>query len=67
MRERRRYIRGMVPWLGFASFGFEYHREERFMRRNKIPVTQNYQIRAGGRSVLFNRAIDDGGQVGGRL
>ena len=38
MRERHRYIRGMVPWLGFASFGFEYHREERFAGETKYPL-----------------------------
>ncbi len=30
MRERHRFVRGMVPWMGYRSAPFEYDREERF-------------------------------------
>lgn len=33
MPERRRFIRGMVSWIGFAQVPIEYHREARFAGR----------------------------------
>lgn len=38
MRERHRFIRGMVPWLGFRSAPLEYDRAERFAGETKFPL-----------------------------
>ena len=38
MRERHRFIRGMVPWLGFKSAPLEYDRAERFAGETKYPL-----------------------------
>ena len=38
MRERHRFIRGMVPWIGFKSAPFSYDRDQRFAGRTKYPV-----------------------------
>lgn len=38
MRERHRFIRGMVPWLGFKSAPLEYDRAERFAGETKFPL-----------------------------
>lgn len=38
MRERHRFVRGMVPWLGFKSAPLEYDREERFAGETKYPL-----------------------------
>lgn len=37
LRERHRFIRGMVPWLGFRSTFIEYDRRERFAGETKYP------------------------------
>lgn len=37
MRERHRFVRGMVPWMGYRSVPFEYDREERFAGETKFP------------------------------
>lgn len=38
MREKHRFVRGMVPWMGFRSEPFEYDREERFAGKTKFPL-----------------------------
>jgi glycosyltransferase involved in cell wall biosynthesis len=38
MRERHRFVRGMVPWLGFKSAALEYDRAERFAGDTKYPL-----------------------------
>jgi len=38
MREKHRYIRGMVPWSGFSSAPLLYHRDERFAGETKYPL-----------------------------
>ena len=38
MRERHRFIRGMIPWIGFKSAPFAYDRDERFAGRTKYPL-----------------------------
>jgi dolichol-phosphate mannosyltransferase len=38
LREKNRFVRGMVPWLGFKSVPFEYHREERYAGKTKYPL-----------------------------
>lgn len=40
MRERHRFIRGMVPWLGFKSKALEYDRKERFAGNTKYPFNK---------------------------
>lgn len=37
LRERHRFVRGMVPWLGYRSTPLEYDRAERFAGETKYP------------------------------
>ena len=37
IRERNRYIRGIISWLGFTQVGLEFTREERFAGKTKYP------------------------------
>lgn len=37
MRERHRFVRGMIPWLGFRSVPIEYDRAERYAGGTKYP------------------------------
>jgi len=38
LRERHRFVRGMVPWLGYRSAPLEYDRAERFAGETKYPL-----------------------------
>lgn len=38
LRERHRFVRGMIPWLGFRTAPFEYERMERFAGQTKYPL-----------------------------
>jgi polyisoprenyl-phosphate glycosyltransferase len=38
LRERHRYMRGMVPWVGFTSVAMPYDRQGRFAGRTKFPL-----------------------------
>lgn len=42
MREDHRFIRGMVPWLGFNSFAFEYDRDLRLAGVTKYPFKKMF-------------------------
>jgi dolichol-phosphate mannosyltransferase len=38
LRERHRFVRGMVPWVGFKSAALEYDREARYAGDTKYPM-----------------------------
>lgn len=38
LRERHRFVRGMVPWVGFKVTPFEYDRAERYAGVTKYPL-----------------------------
>lgn len=38
MPERDRFLRGMIPWLGFKSYAFRYSRSGRFAGETKYPM-----------------------------
>lgn len=38
LRERHRFVRGMVPWVGFKTVALEYDRVERFAGETKYPL-----------------------------
>ena len=40
MKERHRFIRGMVPWVGFQSYAYTYTRNERFAGETKYPMSK---------------------------
>jgi glycosyltransferase involved in cell wall biosynthesis len=40
LRERHRFVRGMVPWLGYRAAPLEYDRSERFAGETKYPLSK---------------------------
>ena len=38
MRERHRFVRGMVPWVGFRAVPLEYDRDQRYAGETKYPL-----------------------------
>lgn len=48
MGERNRFIRGMVPWLGFTSAPILYQRHERFAGTTKYPLKRMIKLASDG-------------------
>jgi len=42
LRERHRFVRGMVPWLGFRTTALEYDRAKRYAGKTKYPVKKMF-------------------------
>lgn len=44
MREQHRFVRGMIPWLGFKSAPLHYNRERRFAGETKYPFRRMFRF-----------------------
>ena len=47
-RERHRFLRGLVSWLGYYQTGVEYDRDERHAGRSKYPVSKMLRFALDG-------------------
>jgi dolichol-phosphate mannosyltransferase len=47
-RERHRFIRGLVSWVGYRQIGIEYDRAERYSGRSKYPVSKMLRFAIDG-------------------
>lgn len=48
IRERNRYVRGLVSWVGFKQYALEYVREERFAGETKYPLKKMLRLAMDG-------------------
>lgn len=48
MREKSRFLRGMVSWIGFRQIPLEYEREERFAGETKYPLKKMIKLAMDG-------------------
>jgi len=48
MRERARFVRGLVSWVGFKQCKLEYVREERFAGETKYPFRKMFKFAIDG-------------------
>jgi len=48
MPEKHRFIRAMVPWVGFKSVPLYYNRDERFAGETKYPLSKMLKLAADG-------------------
>ena len=48
MREKNRFLRGMVSWIGFKQIPIEYEREERFAGETKYPLKKMIKLALDG-------------------
>jgi dolichol-phosphate mannosyltransferase len=46
MREKDRYVRGLVSWIGFPQTGVPYERDERFAGDTKYPLSKRVRFAA---------------------
>ncbi len=44
MREKHRFIRGLVPYSGYKSFAFQYERKARFAGETKYPLKKMFRF-----------------------
>lgn len=44
IKERHRFIRGLVSWVGFKQIGIEYDRAERFAGETKYPLKKMFRF-----------------------
>jgi glycosyltransferase involved in cell wall biosynthesis len=47
-RERHRFLRGLVSWVGYPQIGVEYDRDERFSGTTKYPVAKMLRFAIDG-------------------
>jgi len=47
-RERHRFLRGLVSWMGYPQIGIEYDRDERVWGRTKYPVPKMLRFAIDG-------------------
>jgi dolichol-phosphate mannosyltransferase len=64
MRERHRYLRGMVSWVGFRQTGVEYVREERYGGESKYPFAKLLQLGLNGVISFSNAPLELALRVG---
>ncbi len=48
LREKDRFVRGLVSWLGFKQTGVKYHRSERFAGDTKYPYSKMVKFALDG-------------------
>ncbi len=48
LREKDRFVRGLVSWMGFNQTGIEYHREARFAGETKYPYSKMIKFALDG-------------------
>ena len=48
MRERSRFIRGLIAWVGFRQIGVEFERHERFSGDTKYPLSKMIKFALNG-------------------
>lgn len=48
VRERNRYVRGLISWLGFRQTAIEFEREERFAGETKYPLKKMIKLALDG-------------------
>lgn len=48
LREKSRFIRGLISWLGFRQAAIEYIREERFAGKTKYPLKKMLRLALDG-------------------
>ena len=47
-KERNRFLRGLVAWVGFAQVGVEYDRDARYAGTTKYPISKMFRFAVDG-------------------
>lgn len=62
--ERHRYIRGLIPWIGFKSLPFPYERHARFAGETKYPFIKMVQFALNATFSFSRKPISIGLKLG---
>jgi dolichol-phosphate mannosyltransferase len=65
MPEKHRYIRGLVPWIGFRSIAFKYERNVRAAGVTKYPLMKMFQFAFNAILSFSRKPITIGLMIGG--
>ncbi|MDL1872058.1 glycosyltransferase family 2 protein [Deltaproteobacteria bacterium PRO3] len=64
LRERHRYVRGMVSWLGFRQIGVEYVRDPRHSGETKYSLGKMFKLALDGITSFSNVPLQIAGHMG---
>lgn len=64
IRERHRFIRGMIAWMGFRQIGVPYERQERFAGESKYPLRKMIRFSIDGITSFSFRPLQFATHVG---
>jgi polyisoprenyl-phosphate glycosyltransferase len=48
LREKDRFVRGLVSWIGFRQTGVKYHRDKRYAGETKYPYSKMFKFAMDG-------------------
>lgn len=48
MREKQRFVRGMISWVGFKQTGIPYNRDKRYAGKTKYPLNKMIKLALDG-------------------
>ncbi|GAA3322661.1 hypothetical protein GCM10020331_043420 [Ectobacillus funiculus] len=54
VREKNRFVRGLVSWVGFRQTAIEYERDERFAGETKYPLKKMLRFSMDGITSFFS-------------
>jgi dolichol-phosphate mannosyltransferase len=57
LREKDRFVRGLVTWIGFRQIGVYYHRDERYAGETKFPYHKMIKFAVDGITSFSNMPL----------
>ena len=57
MPERNKYLRGLVSWIGFNQYPYEYDREKRYAGKTKYPLRKMMKLAGDGIISFSNKPL----------
>lgn len=67
MREKSRFLRGMVSWVGYKQTAVEYHRDARFAGETKYPLSKMMKLAGDGITSFSSKPLRIAAVVGGAV
>ena len=64
VKERNRYVRGLISWLGFKQTAVEFEREERFAGETKYPLKKMLKLALDGITTFSYKPLKLASYVG---
>lgn len=65
LKERNRFVRGLVSWVGYKQIGIGYERDERFAGHTKYPLKKMIKFSIDGITAFSAKPLRMWGYLGG--